>query len=261
MKSSSGEAYSIDKGVERINSILKSADSDFSQSESIPDLSRLTYENGFYTKAAVIFVDIRKSQDLSKSNTKPALAKIYRAYISEVVAAISSNDQLAEVFIEGDAVWGIIDVGHKEHIAGLFNTAAMVASVVDLVNLFLSESGLPEIKVGIGLSCGETLVMKAGYKGSGINEFVWIGRVVGEAATLCSYGSKTPSDFRVMASHAFYKLLPPNQQSLLSFNRWLCYHGDVVSPYIADWIREYKTQNLSKKLAELFVSLYRSKPN
>lgn len=61
-------------------------------------------------------------------------------------------------------------------------------------NFTLSRDRLDEIlnaadasfeeRVGIGLAYGRALMIKAGYKGSTINEVVWMGDVVNEASKL-----------------------------------------------------------------------------
>lgn len=59
----------------------------------------------------------------------------------------------------------------------------------------------------MGASYGSSLYIKAGYKGSGINEVVWLGKLVGEAAKLCSYGNKTWSDKELMVSDVFFTVI------------------------------------------------------
>jgi len=83
-----------------------------------------------------------------------------------------------------------------------------------------------EIKVGIGIENGESFYIKAGYKDSGINEIVWIGKVVGESAKLSGYGCKEWNDRRIMVSEKVYKKLNTYQQGFLEENEYRdCYHG------------------------------------
>ncbi len=88
--------------------------------------------------------------------------------------------------------------------------------MIDALNKRLSKKGYSEIKIGIGIERGESLYIKAGYKGSGINEIVWIGKVVGESAKLSGYGSREKSDKRLMVSKNIYNMLNRNQQTYLN---------------------------------------------
>ena len=96
-----------------------------------------------------------------------------------------------------------------------------------------------ELTVGIGVSYGESLLIKSGYKGSGINEVVWLGKLVGEAAKLCSYGNKTSTQKEIMASAVFYSNLKEDNQNLLTYHSTLdCYHGNVIRKDMNKWVKE-----------------------
>jgi class 3 adenylate cyclase len=92
------------------------------------------------------------------------------------------------------------------------------------------KNGYSELKVGIGMSYGSSLLIKSGYKGSGINEVVWLGKLVSEAALLRSHGNKSYGDYEMMVSNLFYENLNDNNKNLLSKNTVRdCYHGDVIN--------------------------------
>lgn len=93
--------------------------------------------------------------------------------------------------------------------------------------------------MGIGLAYGSSLLIKSGYKGSGINEVVWLGKLVGEAAQLCSYGNKGYDDREMMVSNTFYDNLNDNNKALLTknYNRD-CYHGCVINTAMNDWVNQ-----------------------
>ena len=59
-----------------------------------------------------------------------------------------------------------------------------------MLNNLLKNKGYPAIKVGIGLSTSQELVVKAGRYGTGINNKVWIGDAVTKAANLSSLGNR-----------------------------------------------------------------------
>ena len=61
------------------------------KTELPPTTNNLTDSNKTYgIDAAILFVDIRDSSDLTDEHKRPTLAKLYRSYISEVVAVVNS---------------------------------------------------------------------------------------------------------------------------------------------------------------------------
>ena len=77
----------------RIDDILALSQSNYEEVKELPDRDRLTYTNGFYAYCSALFADIRDSSTLPDLYKRPALAKLYRAYISELVAIMNGNEQ------------------------------------------------------------------------------------------------------------------------------------------------------------------------
>jgi class 3 adenylate cyclase len=171
---STGTSYYFKASYDRIKGILDSSDVNYEEVDSLPSRDRLTFSNGFYANCSAMFVDIRKSSQLPDKYKRPRLAKLYRAFISEVVAVMNGDTNCNEVNIVGDGVWGVYDTPLKSDIDWTFSTAAKVASLLDLLNYQLVKHGYEPIRVGIGLSWGRALVIKAGFMGSGINDIVYI---------------------------------------------------------------------------------------
>lgn len=228
--------YDYIKSFERIDEILKASDSNFEELNEIPSREKLTYTNGYYVNCSALFVDIRDSSELPKTHRRPTLAKIYRAYISEVVAIMNGNVSCAEIVINGDSVAGIYNTPLKSHLDGVFSDAARVASLVKVLNSKLRRKDISEIRVGIGASWGRALMIQAGYSGSTINDVVWMGDVVNEACKLCNYALNTSSDRQIMVSDNFHYNLNEENQKLLSRNKDRgCYHGSVVNVWMDEW--------------------------
>lgn len=231
--------YDFEKSRERVDDILTTTDSNFEELDSIPSRDRLTYTNGFYVYCTSLFIDIRKSSKLPNNYYRPTLARIFRSYISEVVAVINGNSHCNEINIEGDCIWGIFDTKYKSDINSVFSTSAKISSIIDVLNCKYEDNGIDPISVGIGLDYGRALMIKAGYNGSGINEVVWMGDVVNEASKLCSYGNNGWGDREFMLSEIFYNNLNDHNQSLLDWNpNRNCWHGNIYNVGMNDWINE-----------------------
>lgn len=231
--------YDYEKSITRINEILDGSDSSYEDKKSIPSRSSLTYSNGYYVSCSALFVDIRKSKELNDKHRRPTLAKIYKTYISEVVAVMRNHSNVNEIYIEGDCVWGVYNTTDKSHIDELLSTAAQVSSLVDILNIRYKKKGYSELTVGIGASYGESLYIKAGHYGSGINEVVWLGELVGEAAELCSYGNKEYYDSELMVSNVFYQNLNEDNKKIMMKHSYRdCYHGNIINKVMNLWVQE-----------------------
>jgi len=232
-------SFDFKKSIERIDEILFSSDASYDDHKGVPARSTLTFLNGYYVDITILFVDLRGSKELSTKHTRPVLAKMYRAYISEVIAVMKGDSTISEVYIEGDGVWGVFNTTTNKHVQDVFSTAAKISSLIDIMNIKLAKRKYSTIKVGIGIEDGETLYIKAGFKGSGLNEVVWIGRPVGAAAALCKVGNKTTGDKELMVSERVYEMLSDHQKKLLTYNKNRgCYHGNVINNPMNEWVSE-----------------------
>lgn len=236
---SSPAVFNHEESARRIREILAIPDSVYEERNSIPPREQLTFDNGFYVNCTAVFVDLRGSKKLAEKYSAPVLAKIYRVYISEMVAILRDHDGVREMFIEGDCVWAVYDSPKKIDIDAAFSRAYSAASLIDIANFYLVKLGLDQLTIGAGVAYGRALMIKAGYKGSGINEVVWTGRIVGEAAQLSSYGNRTPSDFEIMLSDDVYYNLSDLNRKLVSRNQVRsCWHGNVVQLGMQSWLQQ-----------------------
>jgi class 3 adenylate cyclase len=234
------KAYTIDDSVGRIDEILSGADTSYEEVNSIPTRDKLTFTNGFYVNCTCIVMDIRGSSELPQKYKRPTLAKIYRSYISEAVAVFASNYDCKEINIHGDSVGGVFNTPYKRDIDDAFSTVAQLASVVDILNCrYQKKANIDPIAVGIGMDYGRALMLKAGYKGSSINDVVWMGDVVNQATKLCSYGNQTYYDKEIMVSEVIYDNLNDKNKSLLEYNSIRnCYNGNVINTAMDEWVNK-----------------------
>ena len=235
--------YNIEKSAERIQEILDSNSANYEEKGNVvPSRATLTYNNGYYVNVTALFIDIIGSSKLIEVCQRTTLAKIYRGFISECVAIISSTSQCREVSIHGDCVWGIFETPKKSDIDSVFSIAAKLNSLVKILNLKLSRKNYQTISVGIGIGIdyGRTLMIQAGYKGSSINDVVWMGNVVNNA---CHLANKAGRDDRknIVVTNAIYSNLNEHNQSLLSsYYDWeehsSNYEGNVINISMEKWI-------------------------
>lgn len=235
------KAYDFEKSRNRIDEILDSSDNNYEDKKEIPNRDNLTFTNGYYIFCSAIFIDMRGSMEFSKKHTRPVTAKIYRSYISELVAVLNNNTRLREIYIEGDCVWGVFNSPDKSDIDSIFSTAAQAASIIDTLNVKLRKKKYSEITVGIACHVADVLMIKAGYNGSGINEVTWIGKLVGETADLCSKANRWNSK-RTLYSKNFYDNLTDDNKKKIDWLNWnstyTCYEGNTINLAMNIWVEQ-----------------------
>ncbi|MFD8267339.1 hypothetical protein [Streptomyces althioticus] len=225
--------------AQRIRNYLTGSQS-FEEANSLPDRDKLTFSNGFYANCSAIFVDIRKSSELPTHYKRPRLARIYRAYLSELVAIFNGDQNTREINIAGDATWAVINTPLKSDVDSVFALGARANSMAKVLNHEMKRAsyGHP-IEVGVGMSWGRALMIKAGYSGSGINDVVYMGDVVNEAAKLANYGNSRPGVPAIVTSSNFYGNLNEHNRGLLDYDyARKCYTGSVINTAMEEWFKE-----------------------
>lgn len=231
--------YSPTASFARIKEILNQSDINYTEENELPDRSKLTFKNGFYANCSALFIDIRGSSKLPSKYRRPTIARLYRAYISEVVAILNGTDICREINIVGDGAWAVYNTPKKSNIDDVFSRSAMLMSMVKVLNYELGKKSIEPISVGIGLSYGRALMIKAGYSGSGINDVVYMGDVVNEAAKLAANGSQSYIDKPIMISGDFHCNLNEENESLVYWNSTRqCWHANVVNSLMDEWYDE-----------------------
>jgi class 3 adenylate cyclase len=229
--------YNYQASFSRLDDILAQPQTAYEEVDGLPDRDRLTYSNGFYANCSALFADIRDSSKLPELYRRPALAKLYRAYISEMVAIMNGSQQTREVNIVGDCVWAVFNTPFKAHINEVFSVAARANALVKVLNCKLMKAGYSQpISVGIGIAYGRALMIKAGYSGSGIADVVYMGDVVNHAAKLASQGCSGYLVPPIMIDDSFASNLDEDNQKLIAKD-WSrgCYTTNVVNTVMNDW--------------------------
>lgn len=233
--------YNYLDSINRMDEIIASEDKSYEELNTIPSRDKLTFSNGFWVYTSVIYVDIRESSTLVKNNSYKQMARLYRVYISEVIAILNGFIECNEIYIEGDGVWAIFNTPKKYNIDNLFEASAKICSLIDIINTKYKIMNLPYFNIGVGLHYGRALMIKAGYKGSAINDVVWTGDAVSKAVELCNYGSKTYSDYRVMISDVFYNNLKDDYKKLCKWNSLRqCYHAYIIDIEMNKWLSNHQ---------------------
>lgn len=235
-------SYDFEKSRQRIDDMLNTS-GEYEYTDEIPSRESMTYENGYYVKCYALFVDIRDSSKLPENHRKPVLAKIYRSYISELTAIMQSYDTCKEVNIVGDCVNGIFTCHSKDDVLKPFSAAYTINGIIEVLNKKLEAKGYSTIKIGIGIAKGDALMVQAGYKGSGLNDVIWMGNVVNYACHLCESANKNGNSLINISEEVYDDLEGklgynnvPYQDMMKRPEGESYYTGDVIARYIEEWL-------------------------
>ena len=235
--------YDLSNSILRIDEYLNNQ-GEYEERHAIPTRSQLTFSNGFYVDCYAVFVDIRSSSQLPQLHQKRVLAKIYRSYISELTAIMQEFDNCKEVNIVGDCVSGIFCRNNKDDVMQPFQAAYTINGIIKVLNYKLEKKGWSTIKIGIGIASGKALMIRAGYKGSGLNDVVWMGDVVNQASNLSNIANKNGNNVIVVSEGVYNDLYGklgennvPYQEMLTKVNFYNdFYSGNIVLTTIQNWL-------------------------
>ena len=227
--------YDYLNGKIRIEEILDN-DNEIEKPKKIPSEQEFSFDNGYYSWVTALFVDIKDSTQLFSNPEKIETSKTIRAFTSEVIEILRHDPNIREKGIRGDCVYAIYASSTKESDYEIANKAFYINTLIVMLNKLLEAKNMNTIEVGIGVSTAKELVVKAGRKGSGIKNLVWIGKAVTYASHFSSMGSRYIDDnnpskgkYRpIIFSKAFYD----NIKEKLDENN---------KKNTSDWFNEYET--------------------
>lgn len=161
------------------------------------NIKEMNDNQAIYIECVSIFVDLRDSTKFVQDSNlyRKSLGKIYKTYISEIVAIVNSFRTCWEIDIVGDCVSAVFINKRKDD--DIYKDGLSAASMCNGMLKVLNEKYKQKwgdkvfIKAGIGLASGNAMVMKVGLFGSKeIKEGIYIGNVVNKASKLCDKASK-----------------------------------------------------------------------
>ena len=234
--------YNFKDSKSNIVNILKSS-TPIEEKHTIPIDEKFTYSNGITCFVSAIFVDIKNSSELFKTKDEK-LARLLRAFTSEIITIFQDFNKYNQIGIRGDCVYAIYSTPKKTDINEVFNVAVKINSFMKMFNVLLQQNKYPTIGVGIGLGCDKEIVIKAGRTGTGINDKIWIGNAVVDAANLSSVSNRNGYD-KIAMNCCFYENIidfDDNDKSWFKyvkcvekFNGYF-YQCNVVNSEFEEWI-------------------------
>lgn len=163
-----------------------------------PTVQQLSDSNKSYSiNCAILFIDIRKSTDLSDQSHAKSMVKIYRSFMRMAVDCVRKNLGVTRQFI-GDRIMGVFmdDTDGEGNIinSGVDKAVYCARTMQTVLDYSLNKHiykniNKKTIECGIGVSYGKVLVTQVGMRGTEQNEdkedekdVVWVGKITNYAS-------------------------------------------------------------------------------
>lgn len=175
--------------------------------EKIPQNdSEFSYKNGVKTWVGALFLDMRDSSSFFTENKPDIVARIMRAYYSEIIKILEDNENYREIGMRGDCIYAIYCAPKQADLNEIFDDAVVINTFNNMFQKILAEKNYPQFSMGIGLGASEDVVVKVGRKNSGYNDKLWIGDAVINASNLSSLGDSEKGYPIYVDSTFFYNI-------------------------------------------------------
>ena len=250
----------FDKMDEQLKKITSQKVEEISINNRIPTVADLKDNNqSNLIDATILFIDIRKSTELTDMSLPKTMVKIYRSFIRMAVDCVRKNNGVTRKFL-GDRIMGVfydeIDVNGNilsSSVDNAINCARALQTCIIFSlnkNLKLNVCG-KMISCGIGIDTGKVLVSKVGMHGLESNDnrenemdCVWVSKVTNYASKY----SDISNGNEIFISEKVYEKLSDCLKQNVEWNKVIRiknnkkYIGYCVSDFYLDYYEELGEQ-------------------
>lgn len=250
----------FDKMDEQLKKITSQKVEEISINNRIPTVADLKDNNqSNMIDATILFIDIRKSTELTDMSLPKTMVKIYRSFIRMAVDCVRKNNGVTRQFL-GDRIMGVfydeIDVNGNilsSSVDNAINCARALQTCIVFSlnkNLKLNVCG-KMISCGIGIDTGKVLVSKVGMHGLESNDnrenemdCVWVSKVTNYASKY----SDISNGNEIFISEKVYGKLSDCLKQNVEWNKVIRiknnkkYIGYCVSDFYLDYYEELGEQ-------------------
>lgn len=250
----------FDKMDEQLKKITSQKVEEININNTIPTVADLKDNNqSNVIDATILFIDIRKSTELTDISLPKTMVKIYRSFIRMAVDCVRKNNGVTRQFL-GDRIMGVfydeVDADGNiisSSVDNAINCArALQTCVVFSLNKNLKENVCGKmISCGIGIDTGKVLVSKVGMHGLESNDnrenemdCVWVSKVTNYASKY----SDISNGNEIFVSEKVYNKLSDCFKQNIGWNKVIRlrndkkYIGYCVSDFYLDYYEELGTQ-------------------
>ena len=250
----------FDKMDEQLKKITLQKVEEININNNIPTVADLKDNNQVHViDATILFIDIRKSTELTDLSLPKTMVKIYRSFIRMAVDCVRKNNGVTRQFL-GDRIMGVfydeIDEAGNVLCSAVDNAIncarALQTCIVFSLNKNLKKNVCDKmISCGIGIDTGKVLVSKVGMYGLESNaskenetDCVWVSKVTNYASKY----SDISNGNEIFVSEKVYEKLTDSFKQNVEWNKVIRikngqkYIGYCVSDFYLDYYKDLGEQ-------------------
>lgn len=195
-------AAEFESATNAVNNILGQPVEEIEITNILPPLNDITDSNKvFKGKLSVLFVDMRKSTDLTDEIKSKKMVKVYRLFIRMAIQAIRYSGGHTRQFA-GDGIMGIFQDSNEDE--QLITSSQKAVHAARYIHTLIDYCLNPDLKksmdicigCGIGICTGTVMITKVGMRGKESDEkaenetgAVWVGSTTNYASRYCGLAS------------------------------------------------------------------------
>lgn len=227
--------YNFEESLTRIDQMLNVQTVETEPLVSVPMLNDIPTKGGVIANCSIMQVEIVTSP----SSAYGAMLRVYRTFLSEAVAIVSSHIYCVDVIALGSSLTAVFSTPFKINIESLIDKIAMVNTLAQVISRKANGMGLPSITVRIGVDFGEAMLMRFGKYD--VNEhhpsgLAWMGKPVRKASELVRRPNR---EMNIWISGVVYQNLSDDYKHF--FHRdaeFGDYGADIINTSMKSWINK-----------------------
>lgn len=212
----------------------------------IPRNYEFEFKDAYLSQVSCVVFNMRRSAAIFTDENHQKVVKLLRCYVSEIIEILKNSDKVREVGIIGDCVYAFYTTPTGKDLLGMMDKVFDVNTYIMMLNELLKDKGYPLISVGIGVSTGKELIVRAGREGSVCNSKIWIGKAFNEAWKLSSLGELNGLRSIICSGAAYDFFINHFEQRNEKAARWFKVHT-------SDEHGRYYDANIKKKSFKSWV--------
>ena len=215
---------------------------------SIPNENEFSFDNGVKAWASSIFVDIVSSSKFFANNniSENVKSRILRAFVEQLVSIFNENDNIFEIGIRGDCVYGVFRAEYKQKVLSVFKTAYCINTFFKMFNKMLSSRSFPSIQAGIGIGTNKDLIIKVGKKRI-VNDKIWVGQSLVNASNLSKIANRQGYDPICLDETTYINIIDALKEENSDYINWIkrttspkfsesFYQCNIIQTSFDEWI-------------------------
>lgn len=226
--------FNIETSLNRINAILDPSRT-IADVDSSYNIDQLDYNTIVKAKMVYISVDLRSDNPVSSEDV---LFKQYKACLAELIPIMAESDTLVD--IDQMHLMNVIAIySCRDNLNGIIDIAAKINSMCEVLNMQFENYGMPRLTPGIGISIGETHILRMTEAEPKSEEILRVSDGIGVSMDYSSIANTGLVKNPIIISPLIWeKLTEAYRQFFSNKEDSGYYYASLINTSLNNWIKE-----------------------